>query len=267
MPNFQKAGLYTTPFGVNEFLRSTHGIKEESRTFACASMPRNAQSGTPNMRVLQPGTVLAKITSGPNAGKTGPFQAAGTAEVQTVTKGTGTYTGGTYALAATGSSNALDTITVPVADTAAQLQTLIQAMPAYAAYVPTVTGGPLGSAALVVTFGGGDLDADVPLLILDVTNVAGQGGAGTVTTGTAGLPGSQDGRSTLANIVGINKTASPWRLIYEDIEVASIYECAAVQGWCIEFNAAGQPVPLSNTTAAAMQRGGAAGKSVDISFH
>jgi hypothetical protein len=51
-----------------------------------------------------------------------------------------------------------------------------------------------------------------------------------------------------------------------DVEVSCVYDCEAIQGWCIEYTATG-PQPLSNATAATMQRGGAAGKMVDIGWH
>ncbi len=76
MPSFVKGGVNeTTPFGRNEFLRSTKEFKTESYTFADATLPATTIDGHPGQKVLQPGTVLAKITAGPNAGKVGPFQA------------------------------------------------------------------------------------------------------------------------------------------------------------------------------------------------
>jgi hypothetical protein len=55
------------------------------------------------------------------------------------------------------------------------------------------------------------------------------------------VPGgaATDGRQTLANIVGLNRTFLPWQTIERDVEVGVVYECAAVQGWCIELDAAG----------------------------
>lgn len=268
MPDFVgKTGLAVSPFGVNEFLRSWQDIKTFPAMVAAASVQGLIRDGNHGQKILQPGTVMAKITSGPSAGLYGPFQAAGTSEVQTITKGTGTYSAGSYTLQATGSTDPANKITVPYADNATAVQALIDGMPAYAAYEPTVTGGPLGSAALVVTFGGGDEDADVPLLILDVTGVTGETGVGTVATGTPGVAGSNDGRSTAANIVGLNLTVVPWQLTVRDVEVSIVYEASVVQGWCIELDINGNPQPLSNTTAAYMQRGGAAGKSVDLSYH
>lgn len=153
MPAFVKGGAARTPFGKNEYLRSTQDVKFESYTCAAATVPARTIDGNANQKVLQPGTVMAKITSGPDAGKIGPFSAAAT-----------------------------------------------------------------------------------------------------------------DGRQTLANIVGLNDTFLPWQLIERDVEVAVAYEASAIQGWCKELDATNVEIVLSNATAAAMQRGGAAGKGVDITF-
>ena len=77
MSSFVKGGGVTTPFGRNEFLRSTKEgqFQTESYTVSAASVPARTIDGNPNQKILQPGTVLAKITSGPEAGKVGPFQA------------------------------------------------------------------------------------------------------------------------------------------------------------------------------------------------
>jgi hypothetical protein len=150
MPSFEKGGgVNTTPFGRNEFLRSTKGIKTESYTLAAATVPARTIDGTPGQKILQPGTVLAKITSGADSGKVGPFQA-----------------------------------------------------------------------------------------------------------------GATDGRQTLANIVGLNRTFLPWQLLHRDVEVAAVYACTAVQGWCKELDAAGLEIVLTNTTADAMR----GTKGLDILF-
>jgi len=58
-----------------------------------------------------------------------------------------------------------------------------------------------------------------------------------------------DGRQTAANIVGINMTFLPWQLMERDVEIGVVYECTAVQAWCIELDAAGAEIVLTNTTA------------------
>jgi hypothetical protein len=149
MAHFDKGPNLRTPFGRNEFLRSTQDIKTESYTLAASTVPAKTINGVPGQKVLQTGTVLAKITSGPEAGKVGPFQADAT-----------------------------------------------------------------------------------------------------------------DGRQTAANIVGLNNTFLPWQTMHRDVEVAAVYECTAVQAWCIQLDAAGDPVALSNTTADAMR----GTKGLDIMF-
>lgn len=84
MSTFIKGGGVTTPFGRNEFLRSTKRLETESYTLAAATVPDRTIDGVPGQKILQPGTVLAKITSGENEGKVGPFQADVTDGRQTV---------------------------------------------------------------------------------------------------------------------------------------------------------------------------------------
>ena len=59
MATFQKDG-FATPFGRNEFLRSTKGVKTISRTLARASVPAFIIDGFPGQKVLQPGTCLPR---------------------------------------------------------------------------------------------------------------------------------------------------------------------------------------------------------------
>lgn len=75
MPSFVKGGGVSTPFGRNEYMRSTRNTRFESYMLAAATIPARTIDGEPNQKILQPGTVLAKITSGADAGKVGPFQA------------------------------------------------------------------------------------------------------------------------------------------------------------------------------------------------
>lgn len=76
MSAFVKGGSTSTPFGVNEFLRSTKEgqFQTESYTVAASTVPARTIDGNPNQKILQPGTVMAKVTSGTEAGKIGPFQ-------------------------------------------------------------------------------------------------------------------------------------------------------------------------------------------------
>ena len=140
MASFEKGGAARTPFGKNQYLRSTQDVKFESYTVAASTVPARTIDGNAGQKVLKAGTVMAKITSGPEAGKVGPFQA-----------------------------------------------------------------------------------------------------------------GATDGREAVANIVGLNDTFLPWQLIHRDVEIACAYEATAVQGWCIEHDAAGAEIVLTNTTADAMR--------------
>jgi hypothetical protein len=76
-PSYTAGGGARTPFGSNEYLRSTQDVKKESYTFAAASLPTETIDGVVQ-KVLLPGEVLAKITSGADAGKVGVFQALAT---------------------------------------------------------------------------------------------------------------------------------------------------------------------------------------------
>lgn len=84
MSTFVKGGAATAPFGRNEFLRSWQDVKTESYTVAAATVPaRTVVGSTRPQKILQPGTVMAAITSGADAGKIGPFQAGVTDGRQT----------------------------------------------------------------------------------------------------------------------------------------------------------------------------------------
>lgn len=73
MPSFNKGGGNRTPFGSNEYLRSTDPKPaKESYTVAAATVPNETIDGS-TQKMLLPGEVMAKITSGPNAGKVGPY--------------------------------------------------------------------------------------------------------------------------------------------------------------------------------------------------
>ena len=80
----QTAAIYTT-FGRNAYLRSTVGLTFESYTVAASSVPADAF----NNKVLQSGTVMAKITSAAgtsgasDVGLIGPYSATATDGRQT----------------------------------------------------------------------------------------------------------------------------------------------------------------------------------------
>lgn len=83
MASFTKGGGNRTPFGKNVYLRSTQDVKTESYTLAAATVPTETIDGSVQ-KVLQAGEVLAKVTSGGDAGKVGPFQALATDGRQTL---------------------------------------------------------------------------------------------------------------------------------------------------------------------------------------
>lgn len=75
MSVFVKGGGAGTPFGRNEFLRSVDPKPQtESYTVAKSTVPSVTIDGFAQ-KILQPGTVMAKITSGADSGKIGPFMA------------------------------------------------------------------------------------------------------------------------------------------------------------------------------------------------
>jgi|SRR6478735_2361465 len=257
MVGFNPGGSTATPFGRNEFLRSTKAVLTESYTCAASSVPAQTIDGAPGQKILQPGTVMAKITSGANAGKIGPYQAAGTNEVQTVTP-SGTISGGTYTL----TLGTQVTANIAWNATAAQIQAALENLTSVGTGNVTVTGGPLSSGALVVTFIGVAGGIDQPMLTVQTGALTGAAPGASVAQTTQGAAGATDGRQTATNIVGLLVTFLPWQLIEGDAEVSVTYDCTAVQGWCLESNAAGTPVVLSNTTADAMR----GTKGLDIKF-
>lgn len=150
MSVFVKGGGAATPFGRNEFLRSTNPKPQtESYTVAKSAVPQTTDSNGNPLKILQPGTAMAKITSGADSGKVGPFSAQAT-----------------------------------------------------------------------------------------------------------------DGRQTLANLVGLQLTFVPWQFMERDVECAVVTNATAVQAWCFEYDASGNRIALTNTTADAMR----SGKRLDINF-
>jgi hypothetical protein len=84
MPAFVKGGTARTPFGKNVYLRSTQDVKTESYTVSAATVPAVTIDTFTGQKILQPGTVMAKITSTGEVGKIGPFSAAATDGRQTL---------------------------------------------------------------------------------------------------------------------------------------------------------------------------------------
>lgn len=81
---YQGGPSYRTPFGKNEWLGSTVGIIHESATCAVSGAP-DETIDTFVQKVLQPGQVMAKITSGADIGKVGVYDDAASDGRQTAT--------------------------------------------------------------------------------------------------------------------------------------------------------------------------------------
>lgn len=77
MAHFTSGITDSTPFGKNEYRRSTVGLKYSSATLAATTVPTQTVDGvngaTSEEKILQSGEILAKITSGPEIGKVGPY--------------------------------------------------------------------------------------------------------------------------------------------------------------------------------------------------
>lgn len=261
MADFVKGGLPVTPFGENSWLRSTKLVRTTPYTVARATVPQTTIDGVPGQRALQKGTVMAKITSGPDAGKIGPFQAAGTAEVQTVTPTT--VTAGTFTLTIVNPVTGASRTTAAIAfnATAAAIQAALEALDNVDAGDILAAGGPINTTAVTLTFFGQFVGNPAQMTVSNT----GLTGTLAVTTTTAGVAGAADGRGVLASIVGINNTWVPWQFMERDVEVAIAYEATGVQAWCIELDAAGLPITLTNTTRNQML--GGVTPIMDLKFH
>lgn len=83
MSTFIKGGSVTTPFGRNEYLRSVRDVKTESYTLAASTVTARTIDGVAGQKIIQPGTLMAKILTGGDAGKIGPYMATATDGRQT----------------------------------------------------------------------------------------------------------------------------------------------------------------------------------------
>lgn len=260
MPAFVKGGASLGTFGANKYLRSTVGLKFESYTCAAATVPWETAGDGSKTKILQPGTAMAKITSGPDTGKIGPYQAAGTAEVQTMTPTA--VTAGTFTMTIVNPQTGVSRTTAPIAWNATQA-TVLAALVALDNVDPgdIAIGGAatVNAGAITFTFYGNYIGNPAQMTLdtsaLTATSLV-------MTTTTAGVAGALDGRQTAANLVGLNDTFLPWQLLEGDREVAVAYIATAVQGWCFELNAAGQRIALTNTVADAMR----SVKGMDVTF-
>lgn len=84
MASFTKGGAGPDTFGKNVYLRSTDPRpRRESYTVSAAAVALETVNGVANQKVLQSGEVMAKIATGPEAGKVGPFDLSATDGRQT----------------------------------------------------------------------------------------------------------------------------------------------------------------------------------------
>ena len=236
------------PFGKNEYRRSDRDLKYESYTVSKDAVTAEMIDGVA-LKVMQSGEVVAKITSGPNKGKVGPFQSGGTDEVQRLSK-TGTVTSG--GLKVSHPDIAGETAEFSVTANAATVQAAVNAWLAGKDAAITVTGGPVGTTPLDFTWDD-DFGLDRAALVVTVSNAIVGGGTVAFTEVTPGAAGATDGREDPDNIVGILDTFLPWELNHRDHHSAVCYEGTVVQGWCFERNAAGLRIPLTDATRDAMR--------------
>lgn len=254
MASFTKTG---TPivFGVNKYKRSTVGLKFNSYTVAANSVPLLTIADGTKQRILQPGTAMAKIISGSDAGKIGPFQAAGTADKWTMTPG-GTWSGGTFTM----TIGSITTAAIPFGANLATLQAALDA--AFGAGNVVASGGPQSTTATAYTAGGSGIYTGPLTMTLNIGSVTGTSPTNTPVHTVTGIAGALDGRSSTSNLVGLNDTALPWQLLEHDAEVGVLYDGTVYQGWCYELDVNGASIALQNATATAM----VAQKSMSITF-
>jgi hypothetical protein len=259
MPDFRK-DAYRTPLGVNVYLRSTQDVKTESRTVAKASVPAVTIDGWSGQKVLQKGLLLAKITSGGDSGKVGPFQPSTGNEVQTLTV-TGTPAGGTFKLQL---PNVGVTATIAFNASAATVKTALETLVGVGNV--NTAGGALPGTPVTITFLGVYAGLNVQeILVVESALTGGATPAADVaiTTAAGAVAGATDGRQLLANVVGFCNTFLPWQLEERDVEVSVVYEASVVQANCLMQNPDGSYRALDSATAAAI----ASTSATKFTFH
>ncbi len=253
MPGFLKDAT-RTPFGRNVYLRSTRDVKTESYTVYKESVP-SITVDTVGQKVLQPGLVMARITSGAGLGMIGPFQGGGaTNEIVSIAVNA---TGGTWTATWGGATTAAMAFNI----SAAAAKAALVAATTLGNGDINVTGGPGnngGTTPYVLEFTGAYAAEDVGAVTTSAVSLTGGGASAAVTVTTAGgsgtATGATDGRGDFFNIVGFNNTFLPWQLLERDVEVAIVYEAAVVQAWCLQLNAGATAyAALPQATADAMR--------------
>lgn len=211
MADFSKNNTTRTPFGRNEFRRSTRLELAESYTVSAAAQPNLYIDGnlkTVNNKVLTT-NVATLTTSVPHGYLVG--------DTVRVAIGDAVFDGIRTITAVTSTTFSFERVNANVATVAAS-----------------------GTSSV-----GGDRNKVLQpgTVMAKITSGVEIGKVGAFQTGVA------DGRQTTSNIVGFNKTFLPWQLLERDVEIGVVYQQGAlVQAWCIEYDVAGAPIPLSNTT-------------------
>ena len=208
---FSKNNSTRTPFGKNAYLRSVRDIKTDSYTFAKSAMPEVLFDGAPatvNNKVLASNVVTLTTTAAHN------FQVG-------------------------------DTVVVAISDAAYDGRYVIRSVPSATTFTydkVAVNSGP--TAATGTAKVGGDFTKVLQpgTLIAKITSGTDSGKVGVF------MAGVSDGRQTVANVIGVADTFLPWELTERDANIAVTYEATVVQAWCFEYNAAGAPIALTNTT-------------------
>lgn len=250
MPDFVKGPNWNTPFGKNVYLRSTRGLRTISRMVAADLVTAHTIDNWAGQKMLQPGTVMAKVTSGDDVGAIGPYQpASGDATLALAI--TGTPTGGTFTLTLAGDTTAAIVHNPLSSDIQIALEALENVSPDGEDL--TVTGS--GTSFSVVFTAGGRYDGVTPTLSATSSLTGGSSPAVGVSTSTAGgtSSGATDGRQDALNIVGINDTFLPWQLMRRNVEVAIVVDCLAVKANCLMYDHSGNDVALDDATADAIE--------------
>lgn len=210
MASFTQNKAARQPFGKNAYLRSTQDVKTESATFSQFGIPEGRVDGNVRTATLRALTtnVATITTSAPHGYSVG--------DQVIVSIGNAVFDGKRTVTAVTSTTFSFERVNADV-----------------------VSGAATGT-----VIGGGDISK-----VLQPGTVIAKITSGTY-IGKFGVfqAGATDGRQTAANIVGVADTFVPWMLLERDVDIAVTYEATVVQAWCIEYNAAGLPIPLSNTT-------------------
>ena len=243
MAHFDQGPNLAAAVGKNVYLRSTKNTEFETYMVARDTVPEVTLATGEIVKVLQPGTVMALITSGENEGKVGPYDAGLTGVFESAAVNVSTASGGTFTITVNGQTTAAIAYNASAAQVLAALEALSNVEPGDF----TVT---KASTTFTITWQEAGPQTDITANFASLTG--GGSPAITITQGASDDSLTADGRQTAANIVGINDTYLPTQLMRRDVEIGVLRHGTCVQDWCIEYDA-GAPVALTNTTADAMR--------------